>query len=88
MNASEAAHWGQTDRQPPRGGKAGRLRFNLSFHSLRHSFVTHLANAGIAPDIRKKLAGHAGDDVHPIYSHHDIDVLRGAVGAIPSITSR
>lgn len=69
----------------PRGGEAGRQRFDLSFHSLRHSFVTHLANAGIAPDIRKKLAGHAGDDIHLIYSHHDIDVLRGAVGAIPSI---
>ena len=31
----------------------------LSFHSLRHSFNSALANAGIPPEIRQLLTGHS-----------------------------
>ncbi len=69
----------------PKGGKEGRARFALSFHSLRHTFVTGLAQQGIAVDVRKKLAGHASDQVHEIYSHHDVEVMRKAVGSLPPV---
>ena len=36
-------------------GAAGRSVSRLSFHSLRHSFTSALANAGVAPELRQKL---------------------------------
>ena len=35
-----------------RDGKAGRTVSSRSFHSLRHSFVSAMMNAGIAPEVR------------------------------------
>lgn len=69
----------------PKAGTEGRQRYSLSFHSLRHSFVTDLLNQGVAADIRKRLAGHASDDVHEIYSHHDVESLRVAVSSLPAL---
>jgi integrase len=66
-------------------GEAGRNRLKKTFHSLRHSFVSALANAGVHADIRQKLAGHADERVHQNYTHHEIETLRGAVGKIPSL---
>lgn len=63
----------------------GRKTSSLSFHSLRHSFVSALANAGIAPELRKKLSGHADEKIHAGYTHHEIKVLREAVGKLPSL---
>jgi integrase len=40
-------------------------------HSLRHSFVSKMAEAGIDPMWRKQIVGHAGSDVHDRYSHVD-----------------
>ncbi len=66
-------------------GEAGRTRITKGFHSLRHSFVSGLANAGIHPDIRQKLAGHSDERVHQNYSHHEIEILRKAVDKLPSL---
>jgi integrase len=64
-------------------GKAGH-RFNrYTFHSLRHSFVSELANAGIAPDVRQLLAGHSEDRSHAVYTHTKIDALRKAIEVLP-----
>ena len=41
-----------------REGK-GRSTHSKTFHGLRHSFISQLANAGVAPEIRQKLAGHS-----------------------------
>ncbi len=41
-----------------RQGK-GRASNSKTFHGLRHSFISGLANAGVSPEIRQKLAGHA-----------------------------
>lgn len=56
-----------------------------TFHSLRHSFVSELANAGIAPDVRQMLAGHSDDRSHAVYTHTQLDTLRAAVKKLPSI---
>jgi integrase len=66
-------------------GAAGRTRNTKGFHSLRHTFVSALANAGIHPDIRQKLAGHADERVHQTYSHHEIETLRQAVEKLPPL---
>ena len=54
-----------------------------SFHSLRHSFTTWLAEADIHSDIRRKLTGHHSESVHGKYSHHD-EALNRAIASLPS----
>jgi integrase len=63
----------------------GRTLSNLSFHSLRHSFNSAMANAGIAQEIRQKLTGHMSAETNKIYTHHELEPLRVAVAAIPSL---
>lgn len=53
-----------------------------SFHSLRHTFVSSMANADVSQELRRKLAGHSSDAVNDIYTHTQLDTLRGAVDAI------
>lgn len=65
---------------------AGRSTSSLSFHSLRHSFVSALANAGVAPDLRQKLAGHSDAKSHARYTHHELDAMRAAVEKLPALT--
>jgi integrase len=63
----------------------GRTLSSLSFHSLRHSFNSALANAGVSQEIRQKLTGHASAEMNAIYTHHELEPLRAAIGVIPSI---
>src|SRR5436190_7342754 len=44
--------------------KSGRSVNALSFHSLRHSFSSILANAGIAEEVRMTLTGHTTRAIH------------------------
>ena len=66
---------------------SGRVRkfSSLTFHSLRHSFNSAMANAGISQEIRQKLTGHASAEMNKIYTHHELEPLRAAVATIPSI---
>ncbi len=66
-------------------GKAGHEFNKFTFHSLRHSFISEMANAGIAPDVRQLLAGHSDDRSHSVYTHTQIDTLRAAVKKLPNI---
>jgi integrase len=63
----------------------GRRLSNLSFHSLRHSFNSAMANAGVAQEIRQKLTGHTSAETNKVYTHHELEPLRAAVVAIPSL---
>ncbi|HEV3147562.1 MAG TPA: site-specific integrase [Chthoniobacterales bacterium] len=47
--------------QPAKGGRA---LSNLSFHSLRHSFNSAMANAGVSQEIRQQLTGHASAEMN------------------------
>jgi integrase len=58
----------------------------LSFHSLRHSFASALANAGVSPEIRQKLTGHRSIEVHQRYTHLELEPLQRAIGALPSFS--
>jgi integrase len=61
-----------------RNGAAGRSVSALSFHSLRHSFNSALANAGVSQELRQKLTGHASADMNTVYTHHDLEAVRTA----------
>ena len=63
----------------------GRTLSSLSFHSLRHSFNSAMANAGISQEVRQKLTGHTSAETNKVYTHHELEQLRSAVSVIPSI---
>ena len=64
---------------------AGRTQSSLSFHSLRHSFNSALANAGVAQELRQKLTGHASAAMNAKYTHHELDALRAAMAVLPGL---
>lgn len=66
----------------------GRRNTTLSFHSLRHAFVSALANAGISIEMRQALAGHASARMNLAYTHLELDPLRAAVSVLPSVSPR
>jgi len=68
-----------------RNGVAGRSVSALSFHSLRHSFNSALANAGVSQELRQKLTGHASADMNTVYTHHDLETIRTAVRTLPRL---
>lgn len=60
-------------------GKASRTLARRSFHSLRHTYNTELANADVSQEVRRKLVGHSSDDVNDIYTHLDLALFRTAI---------
>lgn len=66
-------------------GKGIRQIARRTFHSLRHSFTSALANAGISQELRMKLTGHKTEAEHQKYTHHELETLRAAIGKIPSL---
>jgi integrase len=63
----------------------GRKLSTLSFHSLRHSFNSAMANAGVSQEVRQKLTGHTSAEMNAIYTHHELEPLRTAISALPGI---
>jgi integrase len=64
-------------------GKGTRNFTKRTFHSLRHSFNSNLANAGVAEEIRMKLTGHSSKAVHTQYTHFEVDALKNAMNSVP-----
>jgi integrase len=62
----------------------GGLKATRSFHALRHTFASWLAEADIHADVRQKLTGHSSSKIHARYTHHD-EALDRAVGTLPSL---
>ena len=58
----------------------------VSFHCLRHSYVTTLAKLGQSQQIVKALAGHSSDEVNDLYTHLPIEALTPAIALLPDIT--
>ena len=56
-----------------------------TFHALRHSFTSALANEGVSPELRMKLTGHKTEREHQKYTHHELEKLRAAVKKMPSL---
>ena len=56
-----------------------------TFHSLRHTFVSFAANAGIPLHIVQTIVGHESTAMTRPYYHENEKALRQAVSAIPTI---
>lgn len=64
----------------------GRRRFSkLSFHALRHSFNSHLANLNVDQETRQVMTGQATVKANKVYTHLDLPKLRGAIGLLPNV---
>ena len=60
-----------------------------SFHSLRHSFNTFLAQAEVSQDMRMKITGHSTAAINEIYTHRKEEELHNVVkDALPSVQWR
>lgn len=57
-----------------------------SFHSLRHTFVSLSANAGVPLHIVQAIVGHESTAMTRHYYHENIQALQQAVEAIPNIS--
>ncbi len=79
----EAGNFNAVDEGQESKGK--RIVPRLSFHSLRHSFNSVLANAGIPQEVRMKLTGHSSAEINKAYTHHEMKPLRAAINVIPGI---
>jgi len=69
-------------------GKKGRSISMRSFHSLRHSYVSGLSAAGVAVELRQKLAGHASEQQNLHYTHPEIAALRAAIDKLPGLSTK
>lgn len=56
----------------------------LSFHALRHSLVSHLANAGVAAETRMKISAHSDARSHGAYTHLELKSLAAALDKLPT----
>lgn len=64
-------------------GSGKRDMHRRTFHSLRHTFTSELANAGVAPELRMKLTGHKSEDVHGGYTHLELTTRKAALDKLP-----
>ena len=65
--------------------KNGRRNTTKSFHSLRHTFNSALANAGVSKEMRQVFTGHASERMNELYTHREIELLRNAIAALPRV---
>jgi hypothetical protein len=56
-----------------------------TFHSLRHTFVSLAANAGVPLPVVQSIVGHSSTAMTRHYYHENEERLRQAVAAIPAI---
>ena len=62
-------------------GKGHRVA-RKSFHSFKHYFISCMANAGVASDVRRKLGAHGSEKMTERYTHLELKTLRKAVGTL------
>jgi integrase len=66
--------------------KHGRKVNDVSFHCLRHTFVSLLKITGGSQAVAKELAGHSSDAVSDLYTHMPVEVLTKAINQLPKVT--
>jgi integrase len=71
-------------REPDESGSGRRVNA-LSFHSLRHTFNSALANAGIPEETRMALTGHTTRQMNQTYTHRELSIYRDAVAVLPRV---
>ena len=56
-----------------------------SFHSLRHTFNSGLANAGVDQKLRMAMTGHESISINDRYTHHEVEVMRKGLKKLPGL---
>lgn len=79
----DAGKIGRNTVRPADNGR--RAQHARSFHALRHSLTSTLANLDVSEEIRRRIVGHESADVHQGYTHHERETLARAVGKMPSV---
>ena len=62
-----------------------RERYALSFHSLRHTAVTMLHNAGVPMAVAQALTGHDSEAMHQLYISIGREALVDAATKLPNV---
>ncbi|GEP46159.1 tyrosine-type recombinase/integrase [Brevifollis gellanilyticus] len=70
-----------------REGK-GRRFSALSFHSLRHTMISRLANSDVPESVAKAMSGHSTDEAHRRYVHLDTEAQEKVVAKAPRLWSK
>ncbi len=78
--ARDTAHKAKKDGK---GRGAKRKTNDVSFHCLRHSFVSFLKSTGANQAVAKELAGHSSDQVNDLYTHVPEEDLIKAINQLP-----
>ena len=76
---------GDTGRANPKHTQTTRKAIEVGFHSLRHTFVSLCANAGVPLHIVQAIVGHTNEAMTQHYFHVSDDALRGAVAVLPDV---
>ncbi|MBQ3097841.1 MAG: tyrosine-type recombinase/integrase, partial [Kiritimatiellae bacterium] len=58
---------------------------DATFHSLRHTFVSFSANAGVPLPVVSSIVGHTSTAMTRHYYHENEETLRRAVSSVPSL---
>jgi integrase len=75
----------QTHKGRGIGRSAKRAASKLSFHSLRHTTVSLLKDAGIPQATVQELIGHDSEQMSALYTHVGREALQKAAAALPEI---
>ncbi len=67
------------------GRNTGRSNSELSFHSLRHTAVSLLKDAGIPQAVVQELIGHDSEKMSALYTHVGREALQKAAATLPEI---
>jgi integrase len=67
-------------------GPRQRAACEVGFHSLRHTFITHQAEAGVNPQMIAAQVGHSSLDTTAIYVHQSGETAKRLAGNLPSLT--
>ncbi len=73
-------------RSTGKGRNAAREREGLSFHSLRHTAVSMMKDAGIPMAVVMEFVGHDSEQMSQHYTHVGMDQLAKAAASLPDIT--
>ena len=79
----------RTHRATDRNGDPDSTRRKVSpvsFHCLRHTFVSLLKISGASQSTAKELAGHSSDAMSDLYTHVDEATLTKAIKQLPQVT--
>jgi len=65
-----------------------RQGVDVGFHSLRHSFVSLSANAGVPLALVQSLVGHSNPAMTRHYLHVDLASVQNAIASLPNVSGK